>query len=856
MAQSGYSLGNGPGIPSLHTGSLGDSCTGANHSQASQNSFDQNRQTIPGLGLGFFGKAETSAPSQMTLSEKGNPTVTNHAIDDSAEEGEVSEDEFEDLYEPQGSVAVTEGAKIAPEINASYVEMSDEERDRSGSYSPFLSEREIDVLPAELAPQSADHSKTATVHETFKELTKPVDVLEEAKNKAKEAILRLRGVNIRYQDFLNEGIDKAVLDQLFTDLGLDKSSNEPVTKTAVNSGSLSTESDIPTTTSHEPILEASTSTDKSEERKDRIARLLAAKGSKAPKAGSVTVVGKIGKASNAKVNSEKSKLLQQKMEALLKAREEKQKQIERQVTVAESNMQPKSIPDSLGSDSVDAIATSFALPVTATNDEAARPSTEGVTSASSPEKVLVWTQTGSSSASDGPFQKSFGHTGPFLIDVSDDEEDTDMEIESPEQRLSSLHALNSPGRVQAPAPSLTQSPGSLATPPSRQYDLENMNKKIEAMKRKIAMAEAKKKLKLSAPASPAASPRPKAYDIYETKSSSPDNSALATQSTTYSRVKKEAEPQMTSPASPKMNRSRAASERLPMLESRRKEQLLRLKVLQSQVANIEKELKEGFEEEQKLREDLDYISDDDVTMPTAPELAAAQMMTAQPAIENAAVPTAPRQNLPNPIDILSSDDIATESSSRSTPEDVRASIPPEHAVGTTRPVLEPQQTVDLEALHDTDSERNVDAVMDEADSSGEDSEHNEDAVMDEADSSGEEADGGSDGYEPADASPLESRLSSPNLKMAELAPELTDKDPAAAALSAELLSAGRQGSSPVLESEREVVPASLHCRVAQTNEASLGARAYIRESRSCPRQVELSAIRLPATLFSLVPIPP
>lgn len=824
MAQSGYSLGNGTGIPSFHTGPLADSNTGANHSQATHNSFDQNRQTIPGLGLGFFGKAEISVPSQMTLSEKGKPTVTNRAVDDSAEEGEVSEDEFEDLYEPQVSVAVTEGPNVAPEINASYVEMSDEERDRSGSYSPFLSEREIDVLPAELAPRSTDHSKTAAVHETFKGLIKPVDVLQQAKNKAKEAILRLQGVNIRYQDFLNEGIDKAVLDQLFTDLGLEKSSTEPVSTTTVSSGLPPTKSDIPIKTAHEPTVEASTSTNKSEERKDRIARLLAAKGSKAPKAGSVTVVGKIGKASNTKVNSEKSKLLQQKMEALLKAREEKQRQIERQITVAVSNMEPNSIPGPVGSDTVDVIATESARPVTAKNDQAARPSTEAVTSASSPGKVLVSMQTSGSSASDGPFQKSFRHTGPFLIDVSDDEEDTDMDIESPEQRLSSLHALNSPARVQAPGPSLTQSPGSLATPPSRQYDLENMNKKIEAMKRKIAMAEAKKKLKLSAPTSPAASPRPKAFDMYETNPSSPDNSALATHSTTYSRAKKVTETRTTSPASPKMNRSRAASERLPMLESRRKEQLLRLKVLQSQVANIEKELKEGFEEEQKLREDLDYISDDDVAMPTAPELAAAQMMAAQTAIENIAVPTAPRHNLSNPIDILSSDDIATESSSRSTPEDVRASVASEHTVGSTRPVLEPQQTVVLEALHDINSERN------------------EDAVMHEADSSGGEADDDSDGYEPAEASPLELRLSSPNLNMAEPSPELTDKDPAAAALSAELLSAGRQDSSPVLESKREVVPASLHRRVAQTNKAPLGARAYIRESRSCFWQVELSAI--------------
>lgn len=790
MAQPSYSFGHGPiTLPSEVNAFVGaiSAEIGASTTDATQNSFDHNRRTIPGLGLGFFGRADSSAAGQngAPVSQKKNRANTN--VNDSAEEGEITADEFEDLYELQEPVHIAQQEQPPPEIDASYVEMSDEERERSGSYSPFLEAGEMDVSPSDPVQMPTRDRDTLTVHDVAAAQKIPIDVIAEAKIKAKDAILRLQAANIRYQDYVNEGIDKTVLDQLFGDLGLEKSAKKP---TPAPPATTHTHSNQTSTAASTATAVANASADKSESRKDRIARLLAAKGSNAIKSGEATVIGKVAKPPSMKVNSEKSKLLQQKMEALLKAREEKQKELERQTVIAASaSVSNGESSLSLGR-GAPPVELSSALQVVASDQTAKAAVSEPFTSASSPAKVLATSNSGTGSASEGPFQKPFGPTRPFLIDVSDDDDDVDMDMESPEQRMSAPHAPDSPGKRQLQVPSMGQHPGLPSKPPANRHDLENMNKKIEAMKRKIAAAEAKKRLKLSAPASPAASPRPRAYDMYEAISSSPDISGMIHDAASQ-RLPKVAEVRLASPGSPKIDRSRAASERLPMLESRRKEQLLRLKALQSQVANIERELKEGLEEEQKLREDLDYISDDDIAISAVPDLVASRAALAHNDTEPIASADTSGQGLANPIDMLSSDHIATESSSRSSTEPVAGD-----AVPFARPNGPGAQS---ESFHNTHS-----IVTEEATASRDDA----DVDMEEATSSGEEADDDSDGYEPAEASPFQTRHSSPNAKTSDSAPELADSDPAVAALSAELLSAGRQDSAPVAEQEREVVPTS------------------------------------------------
>ena len=240
---------------------------------------------------------------------------------------------------------------------------------------------------------------------------------------------------------------------------------------------------------------------------------------------------------------------------------------------------------------------------------------------------------------------------PFLIHVSDDEDDAEMDIDSPGdpaspvdlpdasfQKLGAFGDLVSASNNGMPRP--IPSP-SIATPPrnsghnSGGEDLESMNKKIEAMKRKIAEAEARKKAKRSRQASPTAS---------QLNGSSRDDSAEASvnrtpiapvPSASASRTSATDTPIQEVPVSApqerlsrsakadhgagydRRSRSRAASERLPLLEARRKEQLLRLQALQSQIMNVEHEIEESMVEEERLKRDLVTPSTDMGQSPAA-----------------------------------------------------------------------------------------------------------------------------------------------------------------------------------------------------------------------------------------------
>lgn len=158
--------------------------------------------------------------------------------------------------------------------------------------------------------------------------------LSEAHNEAKKAILRLLPHGVKYQTYIEEGIDGKVIKDLFTQLNLP---SEPATAVS---------SEKPVTTqekkNQEPNNQVSQPTQvdsmakKQEERKDRIARLLAEKKAKAAVAGSsagaatdpkkdVTPISTVltPAARPPITRAEKDLLLQQKIEALHKAREAK-----------------------------------------------------------------------------------------------------------------------------------------------------------------------------------------------------------------------------------------------------------------------------------------------------------------------------------------------------------------------------------------------------------------------------------------------------------------------------------------------------------------------------------------------------
>lgn len=160
--------------------------------------------------------------------------------------------------------------------------------------------------------------------------------LPEAQNEAKKAILRLLPHGVKFQTYLDEGFDEKVVKELFTQLNL-----APVT---ADSSPSEKPSEIQ---EHKPqdqdakssqASQADAMAKKQEERKDKIARLLAEKkakaaaeattGPKAPSAATSTGAStpSTTPATKPTTQAQKTLLLQQKMEALRKAREARNQQ--------------------------------------------------------------------------------------------------------------------------------------------------------------------------------------------------------------------------------------------------------------------------------------------------------------------------------------------------------------------------------------------------------------------------------------------------------------------------------------------------------------------------------------------------
>lgn len=426
--------------------------------------------------------------------------------------------------------------------------------------------------------------------------------------------------------------------------------------------------------------------DKSEERKDRIARLLAAKNSKpstsVTAASTPTHAPAFAPAStpsfhtplskqqgSAKTQSEKSKLLYQKMEALRKARELEtrgQKRPHPDALSRQNHQAKDNADDSMATASFDT-TTSGMHPTSRehTPDQSASPNEQlpssipGLFLSSTPQpphaiQILNLERPASTSLLDSnprPFKRPFGQTRrsrPFLIDVSDDEGDAEMDIDSPEQKaallatraypaLKTTISLRSMPSFTDNAAAAQQYSSPMTTPPGISSDnyatrdnLDNMTKKIEAMKRRIAEAEARKKARQSRPDSPALptlndeSPSSSFEAAITNKNTfGPASSFIETQELLRST------PPMSDPspgtlpqlseASPqsgneqRRSRSRAASERLPAIEARRREQQLKLQLLQAQVANMQREIQQSLEEEEKLKVDVDINSGSEQT---------------------------------------------------------------------------------------------------------------------------------------------------------------------------------------------------------------------------------------------------
>jgi hypothetical protein len=776
------------------------------HNTTARNSYELNQQTIPGLALSFSG-----APSGLQSLGASNPAKPQETTFAHAEEGELSEGELEDLYEPQEPTANINGEQIDNRNEVGRVGASGFLRDRSGSYSPCLSAGEMDTDLSE-------------PHQAESKVEPGAQSVEDMKSRAQEAILRLRLADVQHQDFINEGIDRSVIDQLFSALGLEvptsrgsKSLSQPITAQKTPEHITNPEIVAQVEKSTTP-----TTKDKSEERKDRIARLLAAKGSKASTVvGGATTVGKVAKPSGGvKVNSEKSKLLQKKMEALLKAREAQQQERTQHDTTDSDVKDNTTAP---GQEDVvpDTSAMNGIPNAQAEQESSSRSSPTFAIDSSKPGGPSLDTNSAISS-SEAPFKKPFGQnreTRPFLIDVSDDDDDTDMELDSPEQHTCTNTGTKPSHGVGAvldeEALRQLSSPGSVSTPTAlkgaNRPDLASMNKKIEAMKLKIAEAEARKKAKLSQQASPADSPTLSARAANDDptnvnlRSASPATSADARAELNLSSVRlHRAVEGSSSPQAVRGGRSRAASERLPLLESRRREQLLKLKALQSQVANIERELNEGLAEEERLRGDLDYISDDDIEAPaivSQPRLSGGSEQNFKVDTSYAKLVDLSGQvgyDGEDQSDVVSSDHVVADDNAQpvSTVPMVVGDSRGMSTVAEEDMATESGSSVAQEDLPSTEVP-SIEGLAGIAD--------DKDVIMQDArQASGDEVDDDSDGYEPPDVTDSESDDEDARSKSDQNSMDRVgeNQDPDVAALNAELISAGRQDSVP--ETERQV----------------------------------------------------
>lgn len=362
------------------------------------------------------------------------------------EEGELSEGQFEDLYEPRAPVVQSKDKAVAAPIapaadqsqpgstvdtpNAGFYTDEDAStksrpgagkapngqgqsaRERSGSYSPYLSPREIqgDDTPKDTArspkmqpsrntgglpgfhiqkstqvrvPGIGEQLKTASNESNGSAAAKSTlspnqtangdnlaaaapsfQSLAEAKKEAQKAILRLWPMGVKFQHYIDEGIDEKVVKRLFGDLHLDMSTGKPAQPSVAQpQPPKPTEAQKPIPATSSPATEkqslqpqngtkptTSDKMDKAEARKDRIARLLAEKAAKGPAPVPVptaiptaaptsvptapAVVNPLITANPSgastpstekpvKSKEEKERLLRERMEALQKARAEK-----------------------------------------------------------------------------------------------------------------------------------------------------------------------------------------------------------------------------------------------------------------------------------------------------------------------------------------------------------------------------------------------------------------------------------------------------------------------------------------------------------------------------------------------------
>ncbi|KAL2183071.1 hypothetical protein L209DRAFT_767256 [Thermothelomyces heterothallicus CBS 203.75] len=793
-----YAYPNVPGYPASAAIPYNPSMT-PSHRDASQAAYGMNVTHIPGLGMGGAAPVDTygtfASGAASWNQPNGPPALTSNAPPQThcanpfnfdgpqpspsgasrsavppstqpaqghprpsaaveMEEGELSEGQFEDLYEPREDASdapaqpidkpaplpaaeSSQPASTADTLDGGFYGTDEDDggkdprgpegRERSASYSPFLSPREVQSgIPtpqrvADQGPQTdsvqpdvgtqnstvpglrppAQASTTASANNTSSKLEGPAyqsqddplnsfKSLQEAKKEAQKAILRLWPLGVKYQNYIDEGFDEKLIKGLFLDLHLDmpKAAASPpdapskATLPHQGGGTDSSKSSqasnlqLQATTAAKNTSSMSEQSQKGEERKDRIARLLAAKAAKPPAAPNppkpaptapekqqpeTSSAAQTSTAARGKTWGEKERLLQQKIAALQKAREARKSAEATAGAKAvqgedSNNGTPKPQGVMTGSPALPSIPTGPRAPnglQRPANSQPAlsqpRPSLPGLALTANVPQItsnqrkrpvaldFVDYPSGPSVAK-RPFAQPRQETS-LIIDVSDESDDGEMEMDmdmgSPIEEtmpvqsggMSSQHGpvirdfpsltdTSSKRQLSSPAPSVTPPGGRV----NRTTELDLKEKAIQEMRRKIALAEAKRKVKQSAGGSVTPNrsetenkvgegPRPPLTQTTESTSSQGGSERGSSGPTPEPSTAKPPEPSEThlDPLQRAQRRGRIMSLEIPRVESSLSEKMKRLKQLQDEEERLKAEIERSIAEQKKLAAELQQL---------------------------------------------------------------------------------------------------------------------------------------------------------------------------------------------------------------------------------------------------------
>ncbi|TPX10602.1 uncharacterized protein E0L32_008488 [Thyridium curvatum] len=680
--------------------------------------------------------------SAAVNSLREDQTKAPEQLDDVVEDGEVSDGEFEDFYEPaEPSLAVK--AQPRPdfsvdnmerdegEINGSGSDLQDDAfyedepgevsedttvqkgsdsqkesrppvgegpsgasntRERSGSYSPYLSPREVhhedeasdesmqDAGPrltqtsqtTSAAPQvvsmdtdttgstlASTHGASINIDNTTADASYEGPVyssVQDAKKEAQKAILRLYSAGVKYQNYIDEGFDENLMKTLFAELGLQPGTSKHTQQPSVKENS---SVNVPPPQVHK------SGGDGFEERKDRIARLLAARKSKSaqlpPQTSHSSAAAQLPRKdatatvpAKPKTKSAKELLLQQKLEALQKSRQEREARARantEQSSMATATNAPTSTanprPEGMNT-TPDPLSNAASAPQTPSDlPRTGEALLQGLSSAANAPMTIRKRPVASDfvdySATVGSLKRPYGqqrHESSLVIDISDasDDEDIEMEVDSQADDADDEHPHRSDGAARKgpsvrdyaplsdtlPPRQYASSTSSIQTPPNgfsngnnkaKEDEYSRKMKEIEEMKRRIAAFEAKKARKTPSgsqtptradetPDAREAGPGISATSADEASKNSDGPSAQLISEAVSARLPKRSD----STLSHHDRRDRIVSDQIPKLDASLRQKMAKLRLLQDTVAQLQAEVDQSMAEKQKLAEEAEQLA--------------------------------------------------------------------------------------------------------------------------------------------------------------------------------------------------------------------------------------------------------